>query len=156
MNNFAFLQTIPKKMCSLSALRPLSQPIIRMSSDKVAETESCKTPTMTPSSEPLKGAAQFQKLGTWISYGFYEDSENKDRHAMHQTLFVCISLVVMGGGYLLTYLPDFKDYDWAAREGYLELRREQLGLPLIDPNFVDPSRFQLPTDEELGNREIII
>lgn len=47
--------------------------------------------------------------------------------------------------------------DWAQREGYLQLRRrEELGLPVIDPNLVDISKFELPSDEELARTEIII
>jgi len=48
---------------------------------------------------------------------------------------------------------------WRQREAYLELaRREKLGLPLIDPNLVDPVKMKafLPSDEELGNKKIII
>lgn len=45
--------------------------------------------------------------------------------------------------------------DWSLREAFLELdRREALGLPLIDPNLVDPSKIQLPTDEELGGYRV--
>lgn len=47
--------------------------------------------------------------------------------------------------------------EWAQREAYLELaRREAAGLPLVDPNLIDPSKIELPTDEELGDTEIII
>jgi len=41
----------------------------------------------------------------------------------------------------------------------LELaRREANGLPLIDPNLVPPEKLlpYLPTDEELGDTEVII
>ena len=49
------------------------------------------------------------------------------------------------------------DRAWEKREALLEIaRREKLGLPLIDPNFVDPSKIHLPTDEELGDFDIII
>lgn len=112
---------------------------------------------LDPKPAPPGAPSEIKKPGTWISYGFYEDDEYMDKHAMHQTLFVTISLMIMGAGYIFTYLPDFKDLQWAEREGYLELRRrEKLGLPLIDPNFIDPSKFTLPTDEELKDREIII
>ena len=43
------------------------------------------------------------------------------------------------------------------REAYLELeRRERLGLPLIDPNFVPVERIVLPTDKELGRFKLVI
>lgn len=93
----------------------------------------------------------------WVSYGFSEQSEYLDRHMMHMIVFVSISLCFTLGGWILIYLPDFRMKDWALREAYLELRRrEQLGLPLIDPNLIDPAKINLPSDEELGDREIII
>lgn len=47
--------------------------------------------------------------------------------------------------------------DWYQREAFLELRRrEAAGLPLIDGNLVEPSKITLPSDEELGNTEIVI
>ncbi|XP_008212659.1 NADH dehydrogenase [ubiquinone] 1 beta subcomplex subunit 11, mitochondrial [Nasonia vitripennis] len=93
----------------------------------------------------------------WVSYGFSEESEYLDRHFMHMFTFISISVVFGIGGYILIYLPDFRMRDWALREAYLELRRrEQSGLPLIDPNVIDPAKVILPSDEELGDREIII
>lgn len=50
-----------------------------------------------------------------------------------------------------------RDHAWAQREAYLELeRREKAGLPLIDPNMIDPAKIPLPSDEELADFEIII
>lgn len=48
---------------------------------------------------------------------------------------------------------------WRQREAYLELaRREAKGLPLVDPNLVPAEKMlqYLPTDEELGDTDIII
>lgn len=46
---------------------------------------------------------------------------------------------------------------WFQREAYIELaRREALGLPLIDPNLVPPENINLPTEEELGEFDIIV
>lgn len=51
----------------------------------------------------------------------------------------------------------FRLRDWAQREAYLTIRdREAKGLPFIDPNMVDPAKMELPSDEELGDFEIII
>ena len=51
----------------------------------------------------------------------------------------------------------FREVAWAQREAYLELaRREKNGLPLIDANLVDPANIDLPSDEELGDFEIIV
>lgn len=60
-------------------------------------------------------------------------------------------------GFYLSYMPDLNLRDWATREAFLELRRrEAAGLPLIDPNLVPPENIVLPTDEELGDTDIII
>ena len=51
----------------------------------------------------------------------------------------------------------YRDHAWAQREAYLELeRREKAGLPLIDPNMIDPANIDLPSEEELADFEIII
>lgn len=55
------------------------------------------------------------------------------------------------------YLPDFNLRDWSVREALIELRRrEAAGLPLIDANLIPPERIVLPSDEELGDTEIVI
>ena len=93
----------------------------------------------------------------WTSYGFSETDEAEDRHARHQTMFVCVTIVFVLGCTVMAYLPDVRNRDWAQREAYLQLRyREEHGLPLIDPNLIDPSKIILPSDEELGDTEIII
>lgn len=93
----------------------------------------------------------------WVSYGFSEEDEAEDRHALHQTMFVCVTIILVLGTTVMAYLPDVRGKDWAQREAYLQLRyREENGLPLIDPNMIDPSKIILPTDEELGDTEIII
>lgn len=93
----------------------------------------------------------------WVSYGFSEENEAEDRHTLHVTLFVVITIVFVLGGTVMGYLPDVRGRDWAQREAYLQLRyREEHGLPLIDPNLIDPSKIILPSDEELGDTEIII
>ena len=93
----------------------------------------------------------------WVSFGFEINDEEEDRINMHWTFFFSVTLLLVGGGFYLIYLPDYTMRDWAQREGFLELRRrERLGLPLVDPNIIDPSKVVLPTDEELGDTDIII
>lgn len=93
----------------------------------------------------------------WVSYGFEVKSEADDRQAMHSIFFASVTICLVFGGFYLTYLPKFNLSDWAQREAFIELkRREDAGLPLIDPNLIDPAKISLPTDEELGEQEIII
>jgi len=63
----------------------------------------------------------------------------------------------MGGYVLYTYGPDRGLKDWAQREAYLTLRhREAAGLALISKDYVDLAAISLPSEEELGDTEIII
>lgn len=51
----------------------------------------------------------------------------------------------------------FRMKNWVWREAFLELeRREREGLPLVDPNYVPPETIELPSEEEIGDQEIII
>lgn len=93
----------------------------------------------------------------WISYGFDMRSKEGDRSAMHSIFFTSVTLCLVVVGFYLAYLPDHGLRNWAWREAFLELRRrEKLGLPPIDPNLIDPAKIDLPTDEELGDTEIVI
>ena len=51
----------------------------------------------------------------------------------------------------------FRLKDWSQREAYLELaRREKEGLTLIDPELVSLDNIDIPSDEDLGEVEIIV
>lgn len=57
----------------------------------------------------------------------------------------------------MTYYPDVRMRDWTQREAYIELaRREAAGLPAIDPDLLPRESINLPSEEELGDFEIII
>uniref|UniRef100_A0A1Y1JRF0 NADH dehydrogenase [ubiquinone] 1 beta subcomplex subunit 11, mitochondrial n=1 Tax=Photinus pyralis TaxID=7054 RepID=A0A1Y1JRF0_PHOPY len=93
----------------------------------------------------------------WISYGFDSKDEKWDRTVMHLSMFGGITLGLVLVAYGFMYAPDVNLKHWAQREAFLELRRrEAKGLKPIDPNLVDPSLVILPSDEELGNTEVII
>jgi NADH dehydrogenase (ubiquinone) 1 beta subcomplex subunit 11 len=47
--------------------------------------------------------------------------------------------------------------NWVVREAFLELdRREREGLPLISPDYVDPSKVDLPEMDDVCECDIII
>ena len=53
----------------------------------------------------------------------------------------------------------FRGRDWAQREAFLEMaRREKAGLVYIDPDFLPKEKVlaQIPSEEELGDTEIIV
>lgn len=93
----------------------------------------------------------------WVSYGFDHKNKDIDRAATAMIFFTSVTLMLVIGSVYIAYLPDYTLQDWAQREAFLELRRrEEAGLPLIDPNLIDPAKIVLPSDEELGDTEIII
>ena len=93
----------------------------------------------------------------WVSYGFDYENKDEDRTATSWTFFCSVTLCIVYGGFVWSYNPDTMMRDWAQREGFLELRRrEEEGLELVDPNFIEPGQINLPSDEDLKNFEIII
>jgi len=93
----------------------------------------------------------------WVSWGFDIGDKALDRFGMSWTFFWLITVAMTLGPYIVMYQPDFRFSDWSKREAFIELhRREKLGLPLIDKNFLDPAKIKLPTEEELGDTDVII
>uniref|UniRef100_A0A182Q0I3 NADH dehydrogenase [ubiquinone] 1 beta subcomplex subunit 11, mitochondrial n=1 Tax=Anopheles farauti TaxID=69004 RepID=A0A182Q0I3_9DIPT len=112
---------------------------------------------------PKKAAAPSSAATTaatgknWISYGFDRKDETNDRSALNSSFFFTVTLCLVLGSAYWAYVPDPQLQDWSQREAYLELRRrEAAGLEPISKDFVDPAQIVLPSDEELGNTEIVI
>jgi len=86
----------------------------------------------------------------WVSLG-YDYHNRQDDAAMHRLMGFLTVFQLMALCFYWNYNTDFKKHDWAQREAYLEIaRREALGLPLIDPDYIPPEKMLLPTDEELA------
>lgn len=93
----------------------------------------------------------------WVSYGFDYTNQEDDVNVTHATFFFSVTCCLILGGFLWAYMPDAQMRDWSQREAYLEIRRrEKLGLPLVSPDYIEPNLINLPSDEELGDTEIII
>jgi len=72
-------------------------------------------------------------------------------------MFWTVTVTFVFGTLVVAYAPDVRLKDWVAREAYIELaRREALGLPHIDPNFIPLDQIELPTEEELGDYDVIV
>lgn len=116
------------------------------------------TATVTPTTA-AEAPHDFSKPDpkNWLSYGFSYTDKEEDSNHHHASFFMTVSVVFILGGCIWAYAPDVNMRNWASREAYLEIRRrEAAGLPLVDKNYVDPALMILPTDEELGDTEIII
>jgi len=85
----------------------------------------------------------------WVSFGHDYHDRIADL-AVHRLLSFMTVLQIALLLFICNYKPDPKNRDWALREAYLEIaRREALGLPLIDPDYIPPEKMLLPSDEEL-------
>lgn len=93
----------------------------------------------------------------WISYGFDLVDKHNDRLYANVMCFMVFTGIFVGWGSVVYYWPDLKLDNWCHREAYFEIeRRSKLGRPLISKDYVPADRIVLPTDEELGDTEIII
>lgn len=92
----------------------------------------------------------------WVSYGFDYFDKDMDRVLTHIYFFSIVSVFLCGICFCMYYYPDtYYQQNWAVREGFLELeRRRKNGLPLVDKDYVDPSKVELPSDEELKGIEV--
>lgn len=98
-----------------------------------------------------------KKSKNWVSYGFSRTDKEEDRQITRGVWFMGVSMAMGLTIFAWSYLPDRQYTEWAHREAYIVLRnREAAGLEPIAPDYVDPSTVVLPTDEELGDTEIII
>ncbi|KAL1140969.1 hypothetical protein AAG570_000895 [Ranatra chinensis] len=131
------------RCCRVGQLRAIS------TSDNKRDTTGASQPACEPAPKTTET--------NWISYGFSTKDKEEDRTYLHATFFFGITITFVFGGFVLAYRPDELGRNWAQREAFLELRRrERLGLPLVDQNYIPADKINLPSDEELGDTEIII
>jgi NADH dehydrogenase (ubiquinone) 1 beta subcomplex subunit 11 len=122
-----------------------------------SQKQKSDTATVTQTGKVDFSEEAVAKSKNWVSWGFDFKDEAADRAAMKGSFFFSVTLCLVFGSFVWAYLPDNQMRDWAQREGYLELRRrESLGLDPISRDYVDPATVELPSDEDLGNTEIII
>uniref|UniRef100_A0A1B6FHV7 NADH dehydrogenase [ubiquinone] 1 beta subcomplex subunit 11, mitochondrial n=1 Tax=Cuerna arida TaxID=1464854 RepID=A0A1B6FHV7_9HEMI len=152
------------RVCKFSVFRRISSVPQCLSNVRAISTSNKKNDTTTTVEPTAVQAEENKTVGLappkkkfFYDYGFSGKTEEEEHNRMHAMFFAYITVGFVFSGFYIYYKPSSNMHDWALREAYLELRRrEQLGLPLIDPNYVDPSTVYLPSDEELGDTEIII
>jgi NADH dehydrogenase (ubiquinone) 1 beta subcomplex subunit 11 len=117
------------------------------------------TATISTTEKATEVSQTSTKSKNWVSYGFDMRDEKHDRDSTHASFFFSTTLCIVFGGMVWYYQPDFTKRDWAQREAYLVLRRRELaGEEPVTANYIDSAIMeqQLPSDEELGDTEIII
>ena len=131
--------------------------------NKDSLTTTSESPTAMEETEEYKKLKEHfadwdpEKPKNWVSYGFSYTDRDSDTWMKNVVYFFVVTCTFIYGMTLLSYTPDTRLKLWAQREAFLELeRREREGLPLIDPNLIDPAKMKLPSKEEIGDQEIII
>ncbi|XP_070558241.1 NADH dehydrogenase [ubiquinone] 1 beta subcomplex subunit 11, mitochondrial-like [Ptychodera flava] len=85
----------------------------------------------------------------WVSHGWSETDPALDTMTNRVTFFFTVSIVLVFGTLFMHYMPDTTGRLWAEKEAHIVLaEREAAGLPLIDPNYIDPSNIILPAEDE--------
>eukprot|EP00745_Piridium_sociabile_P030388 TRINITY_DN50379_c0_g2_i1.p1 TRINITY_DN50379_c0_g2~~TRINITY_DN50379_c0_g2_i1.p1 ORF type:complete len:181 (+),score=30.81 TRINITY_DN50379_c0_g2_i1:46-543(+) len=153
-----------RSLNQLYALRQrlLIQPACFISTSKKNKDVAVPVQPMPKSEELKKLEEHFADTSpdadkNWVSYGYEPTDPEFDNFVHHVTMFITVTLCICWGAFILAYQPDHKSLNWCSREAYLEMeRRQREGLPLVSPDYVDPSKIELPSDEELGDTEIIV
>ena len=91
----------------------------------------------------------------WHSYGYDSFDKTADRFYAHVVTFLFCTCMWAVFFIHKWYRHDEPLNDWALREAYFEIqRRQELGLPVIDRNYIPPEKVNLPTEEELEGRQV--
>ncbi|XP_048191696.1 NADH dehydrogenase [ubiquinone] 1 beta subcomplex subunit 11, mitochondrial [Perognathus longimembris pacificus] len=79
----------------------------------------------------------------------YDENPSVDLWNMRAVFFFGVSIVLILGSTFVAYMPDYGMREWARREAERLVKyREANGLPLMESNYFDPSKIQLPEDED--------
>lgn len=143
-----------RSLCSLRSALTNTPKNVRLISTTPKKQETVAADTAPKTVEDFRDVS---KQKNWVSFGFDTKDQEYDKNTMHATAFITITLCFMVGGFIWGYAPDPLLRDWAQREAFLELRRrEAAGMDPISRDYIDPAKIELPSDEELGDMEIII
>ncbi|KAM8753497.1 NADH dehydrogenase [ubiquinone] 1 beta subcomplex subunit 11, mitochondrial [Rhynchonycteris naso] len=79
----------------------------------------------------------------------YDKDPTVDVWNMRVVFFFGFSIVLVLGSTFVAYLPDYRMHEWSRREAEKLVKyREAHGLPIMESNCFDPSKIQLPEDED--------
>lgn len=135
----------------------LTQRNARLISTSPKKSDTATISTTEKSTQPLSGAAAKTENKNWVSWGWDYTNEKTDKDYMNSSFFFSVTLCLVFGSFYLAYTPDNLLRDWSQREAFLELRRrEAAGLEPISADYVDPALIDLPSEEDIGETEIII
>ncbi|XP_071484884.1 NADH dehydrogenase [ubiquinone] 1 beta subcomplex subunit 11, mitochondrial-like [Diadema antillarum] len=83
----------------------------------------------------------------YVTHGFHPDPY-WDTWTYRIVFFTTISVALVFGPFLLHYAPDATGREWAMKEAQIVLdERRAAGQPVIEPDFIDPSKLVLPESD---------
>ncbi|XP_004633550.1 NADH dehydrogenase [ubiquinone] 1 beta subcomplex subunit 11, mitochondrial [Octodon degus] len=143
-----------RRLLAAAATRGLLAARVRWQS---SASRSVVSPSTLPGKRAPEPAVQWQEDPEPEEENLYE--KNPDCHGFDQdpvvdvwnmraVFFFGFSIVLVFGTTFVAYLPDYRMHDWACREAERLVKyREANGLPLMESNYFDPSKIQLPDDD---------
>jgi len=156
------IQNIPLIQAPRVGILPTVNQVMAISTSKKDKSVSTALEKLEESEEFKRLTKHFENTDemneeNYVSYGLNPGDRDEDYFEHHTTMFWTISFFSCIFVYLIFYMPDYKFRDWAKREAFLQIERsERTGSPLVNREYVDPKLIELPTDEEIGDQEIII
>lgn len=147
------------RCCRVSLMNKWQNPIRLVSTSPKKNETSVAKPLSTQVSEEVTDFSieAVKKSKNWVSYGFSRTDKEEDRQHVRGVFFMSVSVAICGTIFIWSYLPDRQYIEWSQREAFIVLReREAAGLEPIAADYIDPKLIELPSDEELGDTEIII
>lgn len=148
------------RLAGLRSLFNNGRVTVRLISTSPKKSDTATISATEKSSTETAAADLFStKNKNWVSWGFNTRDKEDDRNTTHATFFFSTTVCIVFASFVWYYQPDFTRQDWAQREAYLVLRRrEAAGEDPVCKDYIDPAVMaqQLPSDEELGDTEIII
>lgn len=137
--------------------RPMRPMLARLIATTPNAKEASSAPTANAAAAASSASGKQQPNKNWVSYGFDFRDEATDRSAMKASYFFSITLCLVWGTFVWSYLPDPQMRNWSQREAHLTLRaREQAGQEPISRDYLNPDQIVLPSEEDLEGVEIII
>merc|ERR1712212_949468 len=105
---------------------------------------------------PIEQRTPQEMKDQWVGFGYSTHDKFRDTVAGHICMFIAAGTMFIPV-WLYNYMPDYSLMNWTQREAYLLLKeREDAGIFPISKDFIDPEKVILPSDEELGDIDILI
>ncbi|XP_055994366.1 NADH dehydrogenase [ubiquinone] 1 beta subcomplex subunit 11, mitochondrial-like [Sorex fumeus] len=134
-------------MRGVPAVWVLSEPCLPRRCDRLAAVAGKRMPAPTPSPQEGHDAVEENLYEQHPNSHGYDQDPHVDLWNMRLVFFFGFSVLLVLGSTFLAYLPDYRMHEWARREAERFLKhREASGLPVMESDYLDPSKMKLQED----------